>query len=338
MEPKSPRPGGGYPRRSAGLRHTGVDVADRAPASAFEAGTKAGRKVALKIVQDPRTADVLLDRGPAFRDLVPLEFAPDQFGVTDLALAVGSWPGSSGWLRLEGVPAVQPGDPLPIFPVYVYATDSRVTAGPWSAGWPELPENQRAERHRYVGTLREIIAAMADELVAAGVPVDPRATLDLAILTQLLLLDIDLAGPPGAIVERLNLLPPYAIKGDGRGVTNVRDGISRPTENASATVRIWWRSQQSDDRSETLRDRGGRPTGSTTTGSDTAGLKAHLPAVLARHSDANAGRMRREWQGNVAGSAGRMLRERMRKRVGEPAPAATTLQRLVAEAKKQLGQ
>jgi hypothetical protein len=298
---------------------------ERAPANALRTGMDSGRAVALRILQHPMAADILERYGPPIRDRVPEELAPDQFTVTDLGLAVGTWPELTGWLRPEGVPALLPGDPLPNFPVYVDNADPRLTAGPWCAGWPGLPAKNREELHDFVGALRSLVVAEARALGEAGVPVDPGSPLDLSLLIQLALLDR--GGTPEDVVSELNLLPPYALSGDGRDLRNVRDGTNEQVERAAVTVRRWWRSQHEDDQTEVLRVRGGRPGGSRTAGSDTSLLYEHLPAVLARCPHVNAKKLIRQWQQNVAGSAGVALRELMGKRVGDRPPAERTLQR-----------
>ncbi len=285
--------------------------------------------MALRILRHLQATDVLQRHKEDLQDRVRVELAPDQFAVTDLALAVASWPERAGWLRPEGVPVLAQDDPPPAFPVYQDTADPRISAGPWSAGWPALPEGTRRELHDFVGALRSVIVGQAQELEEAGVPVDPGSPCDLSFLVQLALLD--LRGTPEEIVDALNLSPPYSLSSDGRGVRNVRDGTNEQVERAASAVRRWWRSQQEDDRSHTLRDRGGRPEGSRTRGSDTGLLYEYVPVLLEDFPGASASALIRQWQRNTKGSAGVRLRDLMGKHVGDPAPSPRTLQRILKE-------
>ena len=210
--------------------------------------------------------------------------------------------------------------------------DPRLSAGPWSAGWPGLPERTREELHAFMGQLQAVVRAEAQTLEAAGVPVDPGSPLDLSLLVQLALLDVH--GTPEEVADVLNLVPPYSLSGDGRDLMTLRDGTSEGVERAANTVRRWWRSQHDDDRSAALRDRGGRQTGSRTSRGDSDSLREHLPAVMApsppsaRPSCSGSGR--RTWP--VA--PGSRWRQPMGKRVGDPPPAPRTLQRAVKEVRQ----
>ena len=110
-----------------------------------------------------------------------------------------------------------------------------------------------------------------------------------------------------------------------------QSGNDRSSERAANRVRRWWRSQQHDDRSEALRDRGGRPSGSLTVGVGTDLVYEHLQTVLARFDNVNGVKLCREWKRNVKGSAGVMLRNLMGKQVGEAPPALRTLQRALKD-------
>lgn len=299
------------------------------PGRAFQKGMDAGRQVALRVLQHPKASQILAAYGARLRDRVPTELAPDQIAVTDLALAVGSWPERSGWLRPEGVPPLDPGDPPPSFPIYQDRTDPRLTAGPWSAGWPELPETNRQELQEFVGELHSLVTDEAQRLVEAGVPVDPASPLDLSVLVQVALLDV--RGSPEQVIAALNLSPPYALSGDGRDLKEVRDGTTADVERAASAVRRWWRSQQDGDRSTELKNQGGRPSGSRTAGADTSLVYEHLPAVLAESPRVTAQGLIRDWKRNVKGSAGVRLRDLMGRRVGDPPPSLRTLQRAIRD-------
>jgi hypothetical protein len=148
-------------------------------------------------------------------------------------------------------------------------------------------------------------------------------------LVQLALLDV--RGTPEEVASVLNLVPPYALSGDGRDVRTFRDGTSEQVERAAGTVRRWWRSQNEEDRSAVLRDRGGRPSGSRTVGTDSDQVYEHLSTVLASFGHVSGAKLVREWQRNVRGSAGAMLRELMGKPVGAPPPALRTVQRALKD-------
>lgn len=301
----------------------------RLPNEAFRAGMGVARSVVVRMLEHPNAAQILNEFASTIQEMAVPEFAPDQLAITDLALAVGSWPDKTGWLRPDDVPPLHPDDPVSSWPLYVDNADPRCTAGPWCLGWPTLPEQNRSELHAFVGALRSVVVDEADALRAAGVPVDPSSALDLSALVQLALLDVH--GTPDEVANVLNLVPPYALSGDGRDLRRVRDGTSEQVERAANRVRRWWRSQQHDDRSEALRDRGGRPSGSLTVGVGTDLVYEHLQTVLARFDNVNGVKLCREWKRNVKGSAGVMLRNLMGKQVGEAPPALRTLQRALKD-------
>jgi hypothetical protein len=311
-----------------GLRR-GQMTTGRVPKEAFQASMGAARSAVVRILQHPNAAQILEEFAPAIRDMAGPELAPDQLAITDLALAVGSWPHRTGWLRPDAVPALHPEDPTSVWPLYVDNADPRCTGGPWCLGWPTLPEQNRLELHTFVGVLRRVVVTEAGALKASGVPVDPGSPLDLSALVQLALLDVQ--GTPDEVASVLNLVPPYALSGDGRDLRNVRDGTSEQVERAASTVRRWWRSQQEDNQREALKDRGGRPSGSRTVGTGTGLVYEHLPSVLARFGNVNGAKLCRDWRRNVKGSAGVMLRDLMGERAGDAPPALRTLQRALKD-------
>ena len=95
-------------------------------------GEDAGRRrIALRIIRHPATSTVLDFAAPRVRDLVPLEFAPDQISTADLALAVGVWPDvGAGWWYPPGSEILDPNEPPPKFPAPFMS--GSLTVGPWS--------------------------------------------------------------------------------------------------------------------------------------------------------------------------------------------------------------
>jgi hypothetical protein len=275
----------------------------------------------------------------ALSDLVPCELAPDHVAVTDLGLAASIWPlKGRGWLRPDGVPPMDPDKPPSQWPVLVDLTDPRITSGPWSAGWPMLPEDDRASFHAFVGIVRGALVALASDLVAAGVPVDPGSALDICALAQLSICWIDFTRPIAELVADLNLGAPFAITRDGRGVDNVRDGIGVRVETAANRIRQWWRAQQDDDRSAALRSdavEGGRRAARTNT--DRQGRRrdalrqvlGEYPNVAEMSDRSAAANLYRTY--GKKGSAGGRLAELL----GTKRPADTTLAKDLASIRRR---
>ena len=131
---------------STGNRTTGQ------PLNAIDKADQAAREAIIALLSHARTAAIITAHADALRALVPYAFAPDQVAVTDLGMASSIWPATGiAWLRPEGVPARGPVKPPSDWPVLVDQNDSRLTSGPWAAGWPGLPEDERAKLHAYVG-------------------------------------------------------------------------------------------------------------------------------------------------------------------------------------------
>ena len=131
---------------STGNRTTGQ------PLDAIDKADQAAREAIIALLSHAHTAAIITAHADALRALVPYAFAPDQVAVTDLGMASSIWPATGiAWLRPEGVPARGPVKPPSDWPVLVDQNDSRLTSGPWAAGWPGLPEDERAKLHAYVG-------------------------------------------------------------------------------------------------------------------------------------------------------------------------------------------
>ena len=72
---------------------------------------EAGRKVVVRVLGHPMSAAILEEYGAKIAETVRPELAPDQLAITDLSVAVGSWPEHIGWLRPDGVPRCTPTTP-----------------------------------------------------------------------------------------------------------------------------------------------------------------------------------------------------------------------------------
>lgn len=218
----------------------------------FAKAEQAGRDVVTRFLSHPKAAAVITEHRDAVRDLVPDVMAPDQWGATDLGQAAGIWPATgSAWVRSEARPLL--GSDHSRWPVLVDSTDPRITSGPWSAGWPTLAEDTRAQLRSLIEPVRDALVALADDLAQAGVPVDPGSALDICALAQLTICNFDLTRPAAELVAEMNLSAPFAIPRDGRGIKNLRDGTGVRVQTAANRIRQWWRAQQDDDRSAALR-------------------------------------------------------------------------------------
>jgi hypothetical protein len=292
----------------------------------------AGRKAALRIIRHPSTRNVLALAKPGISDLVPFELTPDQFAVADLALAVSVWPNVGvGWWFQSGAQILDPKETPPKIPLLqqILEDGSSLVSGQWSIGWRDLPEKDRRERHEMIGTVRQAIVVVAMQLVTSGAPVDPGVAFDLALLTQLTFCDFE-GQSPESVVENLPFLAPYVIQADGRGIGQVRDGITKPVGVAAEALRQHWRSRQLDDRSGVLRDTGGRPLGHSRA---TADLQEHLMSVLSKYPTTTGGAIVKSWKLNTG--AGKMLRELMGSKSGVAPPAQKTIETLIGELRSQ---
>jgi hypothetical protein len=246
---------------STGNRTTGQ------PLDAIDKADQAAREAIIALLSHAHTAAIITAHADALRALVPYAFAPDQVAVTDLGMASSIWPATGiAWLRPEGVPARGPVKPPSDWPVLVDQNDSRLTSGPWAAGWPGLPEDERAKLHAYVGEVRAALVALANDLADAGAPVDPGSPLDICVLAQLSICWTDFTRPVAELAANMNHGAPFAVTRDGRGFGNFRDGTGVRLAAASDRIRQWWRAQQEDDRSAVLRAdsaQGGRRTART---------------------------------------------------------------------------
>jgi hypothetical protein len=182
----------------------------------------------------------------------------------------------------------------------------------------------------FVANLRQLAA----RIEAAGVPLDPNDPAVLLVLSQLTLVRVALDRPPAEIVADLNIWPPGSIDREAATVGQVAVHASRH----GRTVRF-----QADlvAGAETV----ARRLGPAAIRAPYAGggkrqkprqelvqeaRRAALAEVLAVHPDANAGRLRRTWDGPPS-TPGRMLRERLGRLVDDPPPAETTLRRDLLE-------
>ena len=138
------------------------------PIDDIDRAGRAGTNAIISLLSHPRTAAIITGHADALRALVPHGFAPDQVAVTDLGMAASIWPATGlAWLRPEGVPAAGPVKPLSDWPVLVDKKNPHLTSGPWAAGWPGLPEDERAKLHAYVGEVRAALVALANDLADA---------------------------------------------------------------------------------------------------------------------------------------------------------------------------
>ncbi len=215
--------------------------------------------------------------------------------------------------------------------LYERLADGRtLVTGYWSIGWPQLSEENRNALHTFVGDLRQDVVVVATELAASGVPAYPGVAFDLSLLTQLMLCAYE-GQSPEDVVDNLGMTPPYVIQARRSGAVHVARKIPSVEDSAQALRRLR-RSQQLDDRSEVVRETGGRPTGKT---AETAALREHLEKVLVQYPKLTAGAIVRDWKRNIDGSAGRRLRELMGRKTGEVPPPTRTLERLIGEFRKQ---
>ena len=182
----------------------------------------------------------------------------------------------------------------------------------------------------FVTQLRQL----ADRIEAAGAPLDPSDPAVLLVLSQLTLVRVALDRPPAEIAADLNIWPPGSID---RGAA-ARGQVAVHASRHGRTVRF-----QADltAGAETVASRlgppairapyagGGRRQKPRNERAQEA-RRAALAEVLAVHPDANAGMLRRTWDGPPS-TPGRMLREKLRLRLGDPPPAETTLRRDLRE-------
>jgi len=182
----------------------------------------------------------------------------------------------------------------------------------------------------FVAHLRKL----ADRIEAAGAPLDPSDLAVLLVLSQLTLLRIELARPPTEIAADLNIWPPGSIDRDAAARGHVAVHASRH----GRTVRF-----QADlvAGAETVALRlgpaairapyaGGGKRQKPREERAQESRRAALAEVLAVHPDANAGMLRRTWDGPVS-TPGRMLREKLGRLVDDKPPAETTLRRDLRE-------
>jgi hypothetical protein len=138
------------------------------PIDDIDRADRAGTNAIISLLSHPRTAAIITAHADALRALVPHGFARDQVAMTDLGMAASIWPATGlAWLRPEGVPAAGPVKPLSDWPVLVDKKNSHLTSRPWAAGWPGLPEDERAKLHAYVGEVRAALVALANDLADA---------------------------------------------------------------------------------------------------------------------------------------------------------------------------
>lgn len=225
-----------------------------------------GAALTVRIVRHPETRRIITmaqDRA----DLGPLDEAmSDQVR----AYALGA--------RLAGVRVIDPDG---------IATPNPLGPSGW---WPDPAE-------RWVAALaaegfRWVVRQVADDLVAAGVPVDPKASMDLIVIAELLLLDIDWSQSSREIAERLQPPAPWAVSEDGRTLI-VRADLRGQAERDA----IVWRRQVE----ATAREGAGRATlpsasyagGKTRqTSEQVRRRRAALAAVLKRWPDIGAEELR----------------------------------------------
>lgn len=280
-----------------------AEVAAMTATSPHRQAEQAGRRAAEHWVAHPKTHGIIEANNAALACLVLTDIAPNQLAVTDLALAAASWPGSALWWRPTG-PEV----------------------GPWTSGWPGLPEDQRASLMGYAGRVRAALVDLAEKLKEAAAPIDPAAATDLVVLAQLALLAIPWERTPAEIVATLNVPAPFAVQRDGRAIANMRRGLS--AETGGVAVRLQHlRAANVDPETAKRVDRRGRSAVPTP---QTAALLSALAEVIPRYPTYGAKRLIRDWRANAEGSPGRQLREILGEPLGAEPPGQRTLEREIA--------
>lgn len=176
--------------------------------------------------------------------------------------------------------------------VRVIDPDGIATPNPFgpSGWWPDPAE-------RWVAALaaegfRRVVRQVADDLVAAGVPVDPEAHMDLIVITELLILAIDWTRPAREIAEDLQPPAPWAVSEDGRTLI-VRADLRGQAERDAI---VWRRQVEATAREDTGRATlpsasyaGGK---TRQTSEQVRRRRAALAAVLKRWPDIGAEELR----------------------------------------------
>jgi hypothetical protein len=176
----------------------------------------------------------------------------------------------------------------------------------------------------FVTQLRQL----ADRIEAAGVPLDPNDPAVLLVLSQLTLLRVTLDRPPAEIVAGLNIWPPGSIDRDAaaRGHTAVHASRHGRTVRFQGDLAAGAETVARRLGPDAIRGpcAGGGKRQKPRQERALQARRAALAEVLAVHPDANAGMLRRTWDGPPS-TPGRMLREKLGLRLGDPPPAENTL-------------
>jgi len=195
---------------------------------------------------------------------------------------------------------------------------------PFAGAPPDVIELAEQIQPTFVAHLRQLAA----RIEAAGAPLDPNDPAVLLVLSQLTLVRVALDRPPAEIVADLNIWPPGSIDREAATVGQVAVHASRH----GRTVRF-----QADlvAGAETVARRlgpaairapyaGGGKRRKPRNEHAQQARRAALAEVLAVHPDANAGMLRRTWDGPPS-SPGRMLRDKLGLLVDDRPPAEGTL-------------
>jgi hypothetical protein len=200
--------------------------------------------------------------------------------------------------------------------------------------WLEaLSTQDRKLRHRALDLVREmasIAATLAQRLNDAGVPILVDEPSDQTSLVLLLLLhpdDFDWADPE-TLAERLAFLPEFGYLAAGSAIT-FSDRMNVRQRRDADVLRRDYRQRQPDC-GAVERNRGGRPRGSATKGSDAELLASVLPRVLERFPSVTASQLRRQWTG-LGDGPGRMLRELMCRNAADQCPSLRSIERALKD-------
>lgn len=223
---------------------------------AFRRSAEAGRLRLISWLRDPKAKHFIRAFAPQVRSLVPLDYAPCSAAITDLAMAVGHWPGTgAAWQFPAGAIPFPPDYSSPSWSVYVLQDDPYVVSGPWSLLGIEHPE--RSDLIAFLEELHGQVLLVATAIEIEGVPIHADSPSDLMALTQLLLReDLNLEASAEALSDAIDAAPCYAVDGDGLGIAWRRDGTPGADHpDSKAMLRVWdyVRSLRPDDRSSKLR-------------------------------------------------------------------------------------
>lgn len=205
----------------------------------------------------------------------------------------------------------------------VVSPDGTIEQWP-SSDWYRLSESDQRDVKRLCSDFAVALRRAAQGLHEAGAAIDPEAACDLVALAQLVVRP----AVPVSAVDDLVLVGPSAFSRNGRALVDDRDGRGQRGITRSNQIRVDWRERWVGNETRRLGNRGGRPKGSNSPGSDTQQLRELLPKLLTDFPAMTPRSLRSEWRSSDPTTAGRQLRSLMGRSASDPAPGENSISTL----------